>query len=65
MGIRLAKGTGIARDEVRALMWLTLAARQAHAAATKNRKKLARKLSPEQRAEAGRLADGWAPKGGG
>ncbi len=50
---------------MRALRWLTLAARQAHPAAIRNRKKLAQKLAPEQRAEAERLADGWAPKGGG
>ena len=61
IGVRLARGEGMQKDEVRALMWLTLAAARNHTQAIDNRKALAKTLSPAQVAEAERLAKEWKP----
>ena len=61
------EGQGVLRDFVRAHMWFNLAASRAEDAETreqaaKNREILAAKMTPDQIAEAQRMARGWVPK---
>jgi len=67
LGTLYANGLGVEQDDVRAHMWFNLAASQTRA--RKARRRLMRKrnsvaarLSPEQLAEAQRLAQEWLPK---
>jgi TPR repeat protein len=56
LGISYAKGEGVAQDYVTAHMWLNLAAVVGDASAVKNRDITARKMTPQQVAEAQKLA---------
>jgi len=64
LGLAYAQGQGVAQDLVLAQMWLNLSALspvQAQALRAKARDDLAKKLTPEQLAEAQRLAREWKP----
>ena len=58
LGVSYAEGRGVPQDYVQALMWLNLAAEQ-DKDAVKNRDDLAKRATPEQIAEAQRLAREW------
>jgi TPR repeat protein len=68
LGLLYEGGQGVPQDYVRAHMWLNLAASSAGALddvrgdATKSRDELAAKMTPDQIAEAQRMAREWAPK---
>jgi uncharacterized protein len=55
-------GNGVLQDYVLAHMWLNLAAAQGDKDAAKQRDELAAKMTPDQIAEAQRLARKWEPK---
>jgi len=59
--VALAKGDGVARDEIMALHWLTLAARDGLAAAEEVRIELMQRMSVEDIAAAERRARAWRP----
>ncbi len=59
LGILYGKGQGVLQDYVQAHMWASLAATQNHELATKLRAALANDMTPEQIAEAQRLAREW------
>jgi len=59
LGILYGKGQGVLQDYVQAHMWASLAAAQNQALATKLRAALADDMTPEQIAEAQRLAREW------
>lgn len=61
LGERLARGDGIARDEVMALHWLTLAARDGLAAAEEVRIELMQRMPVTEIAKAERRARAWRP----
>jgi uncharacterized protein len=68
LGILYAEGQGVPQDDVRAHMWFNLAATRIRASNTegrdsaiKNRDRVAAKMTPEQIAEAQKLADEWKP----
>jgi uncharacterized protein len=65
LGKCYAEGHGVKRDMVRAYMWMTLAVLNADEEEGETifqaRAKLAKKMTPEQVAEASRLAEGWKP----
>lgn len=48
LGVSYAEGQGLKQDNVRAFMWLSLAASQGHENATLVRVKLKRRMTPEQ-----------------
>lgn len=48
LGVSYAEGQGLKQDNVRAFMWLSLAAAQGHENATLVRVKLKRRMTPEQ-----------------
>jgi len=54
-------GTGVAQDFVQAHMWANLAAARGSPSALKQRDELAAKMTPEQIAEAQKLASRWRP----
>jgi len=56
-------GQGVAQDYVQAHMWFSLAAAQGNESARWNRDIVEEKMTPEQIAEARRLAREWKPKG--
>lgn len=56
LGKMYAKGESVLRDDILAYMWSDLAATQGAEAGAKNRDLLARKLTPDERAIAQRLA---------
>ena len=62
VGVRLARGEGIAKDEVEALKWLILAANSGNELAQQNRRDIAAKLTADQRAEAEKRARDWKAK---
>ena len=62
LGVMYGKGYGVMQDYTRALMWWTIAASQGHETARKNRDIVAKRMTPEQIAEAKRLARDWKPK---
>jgi uncharacterized protein len=62
LGLLYAKGEGVPRDDVQAYMWFELAAAQDDQSAANNRDAAARRMTPEQIAEAQRLAREWRPK---
>ncbi len=60
------KGSGVPQDDVRAHMWFNLAASRApeaelHQEAVNRRDKVAAKMTPDQIAEAQRMAREWKP----
>ena len=55
-------GEGVPQDFVQALKWFDLAASGGDDAAGKNRDSLAESMTPDQIAEAQRLAREWKPK---
>ncbi|MCH7932278.1 MAG: sel1 repeat family protein, partial [Proteobacteria bacterium] len=50
------------RDDVRAFLWLTLAAKAGDAEAAGNLNRLAKELTPEQRAAGKALVESWSPE---
>ncbi len=59
LGILYGKGQGVLQDHVQAHMWASLAAAQNQETATLLRDGLAEQMTPEQIAEAQRLAREW------
>ncbi len=62
LGRLFATGEGVAQDYVQAHIWYSLAARQGHQKATQLRDIVAGRMTPEQLAEAQKLAREWRPK---
>ena len=62
LGTRYGKGEGVRQDYVSAHMWLNLAAAQGDDTAQKNRDIVAKRMTPNQIAEAERLAREWMAK---
>jgi TPR repeat protein len=69
LGLAYAKGEGVSRDNVSAHMWFNLAAARfpasdlrSRSAAVRNRDLMAGNMTPEQLAEAQKLARDWKPK---
>jgi TPR repeat protein len=66
LGAMYAKGTSVPQDYVLAHMWWSLSAAgpkgQVKKLAAKERDKVAKEMTPQQLAEAQRLARGWKPK---
>ena len=58
------QGLGVLQDYVEAHKWLNLAASRGEAAALEERDAVAAKMTPDERAEAQRLARAWRPGGG-
>ena len=56
-----AKGDGVPQDYVRAHMWFSLSAAQGEQRAIKTLGMAERKMTPDQIAEAQKLARGWKP----
>jgi TPR repeat protein len=63
LGDMYVLGQGVAQDYVQAHMWFNLAAARGQKLARVNRNRLAKQMTPEQIAEARRLAREWKPKG--
>ncbi len=63
LGLMYAKGLGVPQDYVQAYRWYTLAAGQGDDLAGKFKGLLEKSMTPEQLAEAQRLAREWKPKG--
>ena len=61
LGRMYAQGLGVAQDKSLAHMWLNLAAAQGLEAARSARDNLAANMTPDQIAEAQRLAREWKP----
>jgi uncharacterized protein len=62
LGLLYAKGQGVPRDDVQAYMWFELSAAQDYQSAASNRDAAAQRMTPEQIAEAQKLAHEWRPK---
>ena len=62
LGRLYSKGYGVPKDYVQAYMWWTLAASNGHENATNGRDIVAQEMTPEQIAEAQKLAREWKPK---
>jgi len=66
LGVMYDKGKGVTQDSVQALMWFTLSAAgskgEEQAEAAKFRDSISKKMTPQQIAEAQRLAREWKPK---
>jgi len=62
LGVSYMKGEGVPQDYVQAHMWLNLAAASGNSDAGKYRDLAARIMTPEQIAEAQRLAREWTVK---
>jgi TPR repeat protein len=61
LGVMYTNGQGVPQDHVVAHMWFNLAAAQGDEIAVQNRDRAVSKLSPDQIAEAQRLARDWKP----
>ena len=61
LGWAYEQGDGVLQDYVLAHMWYNLAAAQGAGVAAKNRDRVAAKMTPDQIAEAQRLAREWKP----
>jgi hypothetical protein len=61
LGIAYVKGEGVPQDYVLAHMWFNLAAAQGNEDARQNRDSVAKVMTPDQVAEAQRLARQWKP----
>jgi len=64
LGVMYENGQGVPKDDVLAYMWLNLAALQRNMFAPKERDDLAQRMTPEQIAEAQKLASEWKPTRG-
>ena len=62
LGVMYRRGQGVPQDNVRAQLWWSLAAAQGHEVAMTDRDSLADKMTPDQNAEAQRLAREWKPE---
>lgn len=62
LGLMYVKGTGVLQDYCRAHLWLNVASSQGHHKARMQLEKLTRKMSPNQVAEAQKLAQAWVAK---
>jgi len=62
LGLMYYNGQGVARDYVRAYMWVSLAAEHHDPNAVRNRDIIAKKMTTVQIAEAQRLAREWKPQ---
>jgi TPR repeat protein len=62
LGFMYVKGQGVPQDYIQAHMWFNLAAANGYGNAVKNRDLVASKMTPDQMAEAQRLAREWKPK---
>ena len=62
LGFQYANGLGVTRDYVTAHMWFNLAAARGNRDAEKERDKIAAQMTPEQIAQAQKLAREWKPK---
>jgi uncharacterized protein len=62
LGLLYAQGRGVPQDYITVHMWLNLSAAQGYDTAIKNRDGLARGMTPEQIAEAQKMAREWKPK---
>ena len=62
LAIMYYEGQGVARDHVRAHMWMSLAALQGQANAANYRDEIAKKLTPAQVTESLKLVREWKPK---
>ncbi len=63
LGFMYEKGHGVTQDNVQAHMWYSLAAARGNKIARNKRDLLATKMTPDQIAEAQKLAREWKPKG--
>ncbi len=63
LGLMYDEGRSVTQDYVQAHMWYNLAAARGLNIGRKNRNLLAKQMTPEQIAEARRLAREWKPKG--
>ncbi len=63
LGILYSQGRGVPKDYVTAYRWHTLAASQGDDLAEKFKDHLEKSMTPEQLAQAQRLAREWKPKG--
>jgi hypothetical protein len=63
LGIMYRKGQGVTQNYVQAHMWFNFAAARGDKNARESRDRLAEQMTPEQIAEAQRLAREWKPKG--
>jgi|HubBroStandDraft_1064217.scaffolds.fasta_scaffold43920_2 TPR repeat protein len=61
LGIAYEHGRGVPQDEALAYMWFSLSAAQGDGDGIRKRDKLAGTLTPDQIAEAQRLAQAWKP----
>ena len=61
LGALYDNGLGVPQDKVRAYMWFTLSAAQGREGAAAFRDLIARRMTPEQIAEAQKLAQEWKP----
>jgi TPR repeat protein len=61
LGLMYEEGKGVLQDYVSAHMWFNLAAAQGHSAAHEMRNGVARLMTPDQIAEAQRMAREWKP----
>jgi uncharacterized protein len=62
LGVMYDRGEGVQQDRVIAHLWFNLAAASGFNKAARSRDKLARHMTPEQIAEAQKLAREWKPK---
>ncbi|MEW5912716.1 MAG: tetratricopeptide repeat protein [Thermodesulfobacteriota bacterium] len=62
LGAMYSKGEGVPKDNVLAHMWLNLAAFRGNKNAIRYRDAVAAVMTPQQKAEAKRLAREWKPK---
>ncbi len=63
LGLKYAKGQGVAQNYIQAYMWVTLAATQGNEKAVKGLELLEKSMTLDELAEAQRLAREWKPKG--
>ncbi len=63
LGLVYEEGQGVTQDYVQARMWFNLSAAKGNYIARESRDRLAKQMTPEQIAEARRLAREWKPKG--
>jgi uncharacterized protein len=61
LGVMYDRGEGVRQDHVNAHMWFNLAAASGFNEAARSRNMLARHMTPEQVAEAQKLAREWKP----
>ena len=59
LGLMFAAGSGVARDYVRAHMWVTIAIAQGNEHMIKHRHEIAKNMTPTEIAKARRLALDW------